>query len=152
MNISNVSTQTLMRIAPKVENLIGRDIPTRAPMNEPMSPEMEAFAEIRAAIAPYQPPTQINMAQFMAARSASLRQRIANGQMNLNARPGESVGQGGFVLHDDGTFTLLNTKEEFQESVRQWQQDLLNRLMDAINNVRANGDAPPPGSFLKMTI
>ena len=122
MNISNVSTQTLMRIAPKVEKLVGRDIPLRAPMNnEPMPPEMEAFAEIRAAIAPYQPPLQINMAQFMAARSASRQQRIANGQMNLNARPGESVGQGGFVLHDDGTFTLLNTEEEFQESVRQWQ-------------------------------
>jgi hypothetical protein len=141
INVNNVSHATLMRIAPLVEQLAGKDIPVGSP-NSPVTREMEIFGEIRAALAPYRAPISIDMGQFMAARSAASQQRVVGCPIRANARPGELVGGGAFALHADGSFTIKSI-EEFWEGTRQRQQDLISRLMERINELRATDTQQP---------
>jgi hypothetical protein len=151
INVNKVSHATLMRIAPLVEQLAGKDIPVGSP-NSPVTREMEIFGEIRAALAPYRAPMSIDMGQFMAARSASRQHRMDNGLIRANARPGELVGGGAFALHADGSFTIKSV-EEFLEGTRLRQQDLISRLLERINELRAaDTQQPTVGGGLDETV
>ena len=86
--------------------------------------------------------------QFAQARSAARQQAIANGTIFQ----GNGLSPG-FALHEDGTFTIFNSVQEREDSAKQWTQNLLERMMEAINAMKAtDSQKPQNGGKLNITV
>ena len=140
--VSNISTQGLMRIAPKVERLAGRDLPADIHAG-PVSSDVQDWREIMTEVNRYQPPVSGQLtARAMLAHQDARRQSLESGNWlipgaGLAARPGEFIGGNIAGLNDDGTHTVFTSMAEAEEHARNFQQNMLEQLMAAINAARA---------------
>ena len=151
--LSNISPQTLMRIAPKVENLAGRNLQELPhPNAHNRSQEDIILGEIRTEIGAYQTEDRMTieeareslMAMRRAGLTASRRARHESGMLD-NVRPGEHIASHSFNI-ETGEFRTHTNDTEFREHMfrtqRESDQDMIRQLMEAITALRAT-DAQP---------
>ena len=162
--MSNISPQTLMRIAPKVESLAGRNLQELPhPNANRLSQEDITLGEIRNAIGGYQTESRMTIAEakesLMAMRRAGLTEarRMAHesGMLN-NLRPGQHIASHSFNI-ETGEFRTYASDEEFRESMfrsqREFEQNMISQLMEAINAARATNPQPTDnGSGINITV
>ena len=160
-NFSNISHATLMQIAPKVEKLANlnlRDLP-HPDINRPLTEAELALNEIRLALSAYAPQERHNPRGTMMAPipeiSAMRRARHEAGLL-AGAAPGENVGMWMFDL-ETRQLQTFNSVAEFRNAIFQAQRDdeqnMVNRLMEAINALRATNPQPPANADgLNITI
>ena len=160
--MSNISAQTLMRIAPKVENLAGRDL-TQLPhpnVNN-LSQEDAVIGAIRSEIGEYQTESRMTIDEaresLMAMRRAGLtesRRAMHESGMLDNLRPGEFIAAHSFNI-ETGEFRTYANAAEARDSMFQRQREsemnMINQLMDAINALRAT-DPPQDGGGINITM
>ena len=162
--MSNISTQTLMRIAPKVESLAGRNLRELPhPDANRLSQEDTTLGEIRNAIGAYQTESRMTMAEakesLMAMRRAGLtesRRSMHESGMLANIRPGQHIASHSFNI-ETGEFITHASDADFREhmfnSQRDFEQNMINQLMEAINAARATNTQPADnGSGINITV
>ena len=145
----NISTQTLARIAPKVEKLAGRNLQNLPhPDANRRSQEDILLGEIRNEIGAYRPESQMTLSDakesIMAMRRAGLtdaRRAMHESGMLNNIRPGQHIASHSFNT-ETGEFRTYSSDAEFRDSMfrsqRESDQNMINQLMEAINAMRAN--------------
>jgi len=161
--MSNISPQTLMRIAPKVESLAGRnlqDLPH--PNANRLSQEDRTLDAIRNEIGVYQTESRMTTAEIkeslMAMRrgglTAARRAAHESGMLN-NLRPGQHIASHSFNI-ETGEFITHSNDAEFREhmfrSQREFEQNMISQLMEAINALRATDAQAQNGGGINITV
>jgi len=143
--VRNMSNETLTRIAPKVERLL-ENRNSDGSLNLQTREDEDMLHKLVNEAHQHLP--RPCMVQFAQARSAARQQAMANGTIFQ----GNGLSPG-FSLHEDGTFTIFNSVQEREESSRQWTQNLLERMMEAITAMKAtDSQKPSSGNGFNITV
>lgn len=160
--MSNISSQTLMRISQKVESLAGRNLQELPhPNANNRSQEDITLGEIRNEIGAYQTESRMTIAEatesLMSMRRAGLtasRRAMHESGMLANLQPGQHIASHSFNL-ETGEFRTYANDAEFIDSMfrsqREFEQNMINQLMEAINALRATNPQQPE-SGLNITV
>jgi len=162
--MSNISPQTLMRIAQKVESLAGRNLQELPhPNANSLSQEDITLDAIRNEIGVYQTESRMTVDEakesFMTMRRTGLtasRRAMHESGMLANLRSGQHIASHSFNI-ETGEFRTYANDAEFKDAMfrsqREFEQNMINQLMEAINALRAtNPQQPESGSNLNITV
>jgi len=131
--VRNMSSDTLTRLAQKVEHL-HKNRSSDGSIKMQTKEDEDMFNKIVNEAHQHSPhPCAF---QFSQARSAYRQHRIANGTV-FDQSPIIQGSTHGFALNDDGGFTIFKSAQERDEHNRQWTKNLIESLMEAITAMRA---------------
>jgi len=146
MNITNLPTESLLRIAPYVEKLTQNGFTPENP-DKPLTEEQLAMRKIVREVSSQQPPVSMAEAKSsLAALRAARRERWENGE-KLGAK-----GDGGLWSFDPQSNVLKwMSHDELANERHQRNLNILTQLREKIESLRAQGIEIPVGTALDIS-